>query len=287
MGGCEAPKNRKLEPLPTSVIRAYITPALLGGFSRACLALFTFSCGTAPMFVFIFMVRDLVGITDPVWLQVHFSSSSIMFCLLAAASALVTGLTPSGAPGRLEVREVSARRLLDDIEPWLAMFSATLLLIPISCLVDAYTNVHMLRIEVFYFFAAILGVAFGVVFARFQDGLWRLLPPDCCVANAIGFSATCRLAGIGIGNFFASMMLGIFKASCTIEAEEVQPVAAYAAHKACGYSVVCLTSAALVMLSRHLVGGVPDIIVVHELSRSGARRHSEFSRPARIGHDRP
>eukprot|EP00812_Abedinium_dasypus_P012643 NODE_6151_length_526_cov_188.384289.p2 GENE.NODE_6151_length_526_cov_188.384289~~NODE_6151_length_526_cov_188.384289.p2 ORF type:complete len:161 (+),score=44.00 NODE_6151_length_526_cov_188.384289:69-485(+) len=128
---CEAPKSCELEPFWTSTIHAYITPAkLTGGFPRACLAMFVFTCGTAPLFFFILMVRDLVGITDPASLSVHFSISSIVFFLAATASALVTGAISSGAPERLEAREVSACRHRDVIEPWLAMFSVSLLFIP-------------------------------------------------------------------------------------------------------------------------------------------------------------
>merc|ERR1712137_691036 len=73
---------------------AYIGPAQLkGGFPEACFASFVFSCGSAPMFFILLMIRDLVGVEDTYTLETDFSIASIIFFLCAALAAGYTART--------------------------------------------------------------------------------------------------------------------------------------------------------------------------------------------------
>merc|ERR1719487_2872025 len=63
------------------------------------------------------------------------------------------------------------------------------------------------RLGVFYAIASFFGFAFGSVYARFQDCTWSLLPSGADIANLMGFAAMAKLAGVGIGNFIAGLIL--------------------------------------------------------------------------------
>eukprot|EP00811_Abedinium_folium_P032571 NODE_5605_length_1753_cov_6.674047.p1 GENE.NODE_5605_length_1753_cov_6.674047~~NODE_5605_length_1753_cov_6.674047.p1 ORF type:complete len:531 (+),score=160.56 NODE_5605_length_1753_cov_6.674047:236-1594(+) len=260
----EVPVNREMDPFIMSAISAYLTPARLrGGFPHACLAVFIFTCGTAPMFFFILMVRDLVGITETSMLQVHFSCASITFFLAAAAAALLCRQENDRAGNdeqmteaeRLEALEASMSVRINGIKHWLTLFAICLLSVPVLSIAETFVHFKILRIEVFYLFTISSGLAFGTVFARFQDALWGALPPDCCIANAMGFSAMCRLAGIGVGNFVAGMILDVYKTGYSEEA-----MTASNAYKHRGYSIMCATSAAAVLVARYLAGNLPEIV---------------------------
>merc|ERR1712083_1168651 len=61
----------------------------------------------------------------------------------------------------------------------------------------------------FYILSALLGATFGLVFSRFQDCTWQLLPPNVEFANAMGFSTMWKLLGAGLGNFIAGLILDL------------------------------------------------------------------------------
>jgi len=180
----------------SAMIQAYLKPMRTqGGFPRACLAVFVFSLGTAPMFFLLLIVRDVVGIQRPVALQEHFSGSSILFFVSAAfASVLLGGTT---MPRTQLVAKVWRLNIA------VGLFGAVCFLIP--CI--AFLPSVGFRSFVFYLFACVYGCAFGVAFSSFQDVTWQLLPHRCDVANAMGFNVMCRLLGIGVGNFAAGLIL--------------------------------------------------------------------------------
>merc|ERR1719487_2974945 len=66
------------------------------------------------------------------------------------------------------------------------------------------------RLGVFYAIASFFGLAFGSVYARFQDCTWSLLPVGTDIANLMGFAAMNKLAGVGIGNFVVGLILDKF-----------------------------------------------------------------------------
>ncbi len=87
-------KTQKLdENLSASLIQAYLAPTRYeGAFGSACISVFVFSLGTAPMFFLLLILRDLAGPTDPHKLQQEFSVSSILLFLSAAAFSVLTTL---------------------------------------------------------------------------------------------------------------------------------------------------------------------------------------------------
>merc|ERR1719265_89443 len=87
-----------------------------------------------------------------------------------------------------------------------ALFGTTIAVIPLVHFVAAPGT----RTALFYLIAVAFGASFGAVYARFQDLTWSLLPPGVDIANAMGFAATCKLAGVGIGNFIAGVILDYF-----------------------------------------------------------------------------
>lgn len=228
------------------VIQAYCAPcAYEGGFPRACLCLFIFSLGSAPMFFLLLMVRDVVGVPGQADLQLHFSCISIAFFVSAAAASILGAMigTPSGnagdatsehpveqgsvgvveggadqacgppeagAAGRATARPWESRETV--IMRWRLMVASTVLfglvvlMIPTAALVTSLTW----RIVYFYIIGSAFGFSFGSVYARFQECTWSVLPPDVDIANAMGFAAMCKLAGVGIGNFVVGFILDAF-----------------------------------------------------------------------------
>merc|ERR1719263_904904 len=74
----------------SNMTSAYITPCYFeGGFPQISLAIFVMSCGTAPMFFFLLIIRDLLGVHNEVQLQKDFAVGSVLFFLAAAGATIV------------------------------------------------------------------------------------------------------------------------------------------------------------------------------------------------------
>mmetsp|Transcript_104128 Transcript_104128/g.222475 ORF Transcript_104128/g.222475 Transcript_104128/m.222475 type:complete len:636 (+) Transcript_104128:146-2053(+) len=217
------------------ITQAYWAPMQYeGGFGRACLALFTFSLGTAPMFMTLLLLRDVIGIHEPVLLQTHFSFVSITFFISAALAstmgAVASGRSSSRATGSgneaasgdavagpeagagicAPRHSAEAQENIDNqSRSWFLMilstvsYGAATLLIPLVGFLGSKSS----RASCFYGIGILLGSAFGSVYTRFQERTWSILPQGVDVANAMGFAAMCKLAGVGIGNFMAGLIL--------------------------------------------------------------------------------
>jgi len=206
--------------------QAYVVPCqLTGGFPLACTSSFVFSLGSAPMFFLFLMVRDLVGLTSNTTVQTHFSAISIVFFVAAAVASILMSAPDEGSNSENNVvagPEAAAGAGSQSSPPaesqqvvehrWRMMIIATVsfgtvtLCIPLVALFPT----KALRLVCFYIVACLFGLAFGTVYARFQECTWSLLPPCVDVANAMGFAAMCKLAGVGLGNFFAGIVLDVY-----------------------------------------------------------------------------
>lgn len=234
----EEPSRRSTkDSFRTSLFKAYVSPTQIeGGFPLACLACLIFSCGSAPMFFILLMIRDVVGIEEARTLQFHFSIISTLFFIAAGSAAVCTGWTnhdvePLADPQTAETRSLQSRVHHTGIS--VILFSAVLLALPILQFIEYEMGSSHIHIVCFYIFATLLGGAFGAVYARFQDCLWHLLPKDAPIGNAIGFCMMCRLVGTGVGNFVAGIVLDFFWEGDT-DNWSYSPQ---------GYSVVCVASA--------------------------------------------
>jgi len=190
-----------------SMTKAYLAPMRMpGGFPMACIAVFIFSLGTAPMFFLLLMVRDLMGMHDEIAEQRLFSYLSIVFFLSAAVASIVLFLA-----ARLEQRGQDANALparIRSLRCWLVVFAAVAFAMPFMAQIPDETW----KENYFYVMASMMGFAFGTVFSRFQDCTWQLLPANCDMANSMGFNVMSRNAGVGFGNFLAGMALDLFPA---------------------------------------------------------------------------
>lgn len=210
--------------------KAYYMPTTIeGGFPRACLCLFIFSLGSAPMFFLLLMVRDIVGVRDPPVLQMHFSIISIVFFVCAAIASSVGAVssfferdhdldTPddgsdSGGTGGPSSSQASNSMRWPLMVLSTAIFGFVCAVIPGAGLWSDFT----MRLVTFYIIAGFLGLSFGSVYARFQDCTWSLLPGDADIANLMGFAAMSKLAGVGIGNFVAGLILDSYVRGGSIE----------------------------------------------------------------------
>jgi MFS family permease len=226
------PAVRNLDSWSEMLVKAYILPTRVeGGFPRACLCLFIFSLGSAPMFFLLLMLRDIVGVHPQHTLQKHFSIVSIVFLGCAAAASTVGALYSQDATDDESEHETKAGRAGSAadtfsatsgrqqgpqvaVNTWrwplmvmsTALFGFTCLLIPCTGLFDDAET----RLRTFYMVACLLGVSFGSVYSRFQDCTWSLLPTKTDVANLMGFAGMSKLAGVGIGNFAIGMILDAF-----------------------------------------------------------------------------
>jgi len=199
--------------------KAYVLPTRVeGGFPRACLSLFIFSLGSAPMFFLLLMLRDIVGVIDPPVLQMHFSLISIAFFLCAALAASAGALSSDSPKEHTDAASSSETVAPTDAvcipaTRWplmvfsAASFSVVCAVIPVSGLFGDLQH----RLLSFYLLASLLGLSFGAVYARFQDCTWSLLPDSADIANLMGFAAMCKMAGVGIGNFAAGWILDLYK----------------------------------------------------------------------------
>jgi hypothetical protein len=194
------------------LVQAYMTPTTYkGGFCRACLAVFVFSLGTAPMFFLLLILRDLVGVTDPVKLQQQFSSSSILFFIAAAAFSVATSLNKQKLPDptteeNKQIIEEARQRKVFQLCTAMSMFGMVILAMPLVALLKEVSQ----RVIAFYALAVCFGGAFGSAFSRFQDCTWSEIPESADMANALGFNVMSRLLGVGLGNFIAGVILDCF-----------------------------------------------------------------------------
>jgi len=214
--------------LSAFLTQAYYMPSRIqGGFPKACLCMFVFSSGSAPMFFLLLMVRDIVGIKDPTDLQIQFSAISIVFFISAAASTVLGAILAGPSSGttssdttqganatEAEEQDTQRRAERDQIRSrwWLMVmstlcFAMVITIIPFLGLISGLHN----RTVGFYIFAIAFGFGFGSVYARFQECTWSLLPKGIDVANAMGWAAMCKNAGIGLGNFFVGFILDYFR----------------------------------------------------------------------------
>jgi len=225
------PRQRKILRISRLVEQAYLQPARLeGGFPKACLCLFVFSLGTAPMFFLLLMVRDLIGISDQKTVQLQFSIISIVFFISAALATVLEKLVIPAAgeqPAceRRPVSEAEAGAGSSHEQPrwnqrgqlvlrWRIMVFATLFFGGVAFampFIGLLPNIT-LRTVCFYIIAVFFGGAFGSVYSRFQECTWSILPQGIDVANAMGFAAMCKLAGVGVGNFLAGIILDVCNA---------------------------------------------------------------------------
>ncbi|CAJ1450160.1 unnamed protein product [Effrenium voratum] len=244
---------------------AYLAPARLpGGFSLACLSVFVFALGTAPMFFLLLMVRDLVGIKNQVLQQREFSYLSVTFFLFSVVAAVFSSADGSQHPardGRVHHNKDEpglygrARKLIIAV----AAFGLLAIAIPFM------TFFHAVQIRMLYFFviAIFFGFCFGAAYVRFQDLTWVLVPESSDWANTMGFNVMCRNAGIGLGNFLAGIILNLFAmqgytevVSVTPEKMQIEHQAAYAPS---GYYVMCGASGVAVLISALLASQAVDM----------------------------
>lgn len=222
--------------------QAYVAPTLLdGGFPRACLCIFVYSFGSAPMFFLLLMIRDLGGVREPSMLQMHFALISIVFFLSASLSSAVLGASDlpnewvsseedADAEAQCVNSEADIRRIAsstgglrvgaEDAEPGPLKFASRWSMMIIAILAVGATNLLApmiwifptvsLRIMAFYVYSVGFGLAFGCAMSKFQECTWYLLEPGMDVANAMGFATMCKLAGVGFGNFAAGVLLNCY-----------------------------------------------------------------------------
>lgn len=238
--------------------KAYIAPAYIEGyFPQLCLGIFIFSFGTSPMFFLLLMIRDLVGTSDPIRLQNHFSASSIIFFISAAVAAVVGGLSDKAQ--KAAITEASTDTVLGIQDPQVLIsrlrsvfrvgisYAVIAMLLPLVCLFEEEST----RIRAFYACSVLLGYAFGSGFARFQDITWQLIPAGVDVANAMGFNIMCRLFGVGVGNFIAGLLLELFEypnhvhslTDWRLEHDDMSTLDSSPVYRPMGYVVMCATCA--------------------------------------------
>lgn len=200
--------------------RAYFAPARLeGGFPYACLCLFIFSLGTAPIFFLLLMLRDIVGLPAGAQLQVHFALVSIAFFMSATAASVMCAMLSqrrSDAPPERDAAPASLSANAPHVEDegtvrirWRTM---TMSLIGFGMMIGLMPMVGVsssqdLRIKGFYIISSLCGLSFGVVYCKFMECTWSVLRQGVDIANAMGFAAMCKLAGLGFGSFFAGVIL--------------------------------------------------------------------------------
>jgi len=268
-------KNEDI-PLRTLMAQAYYMPARLeGGFPMACLCLFVFSLGSAPMFFLLLMVRDIIGIKEHVSMQMHFSFISIVF-FISAAVASVLGVATAG--GGKESSDSQAASSSDPpvseagkegggivqtreglIQRWKYMVFSTILFGAVAAAIpfDGFLPTLTIRKVCFYFISVAFGFSFGAVYARFQECTWSLLPAGVDVANAMGFAAMAKLAGVGIGNFFAGIILDVFSAKDSEQDYGEQD------YSLSGYLLMSLFCSFVVLLAAYLAHGVGQVALAN------------------------
>jgi len=218
-------------------LRAYTMPAEIpGGFPLACLSVFVFSLGTAPMFFLLLVVRDLLGVSDLVALQEVFSASSIVFFLSGAVAAVISGkLTGGRDSSGFEILTFRARMLISAM----SVFALVIFVIPALALFHD----RGLQKASFFILTAAFGGSFGMAFTMFQELTWQLLPDGIEVANAMGFNVMCRLLGVGLGNFVSGVILDLSYTGRAANGAVYDPM---------GYLVMCTLSGLAVAISCYI-----------------------------------
>lgn len=234
---------------------AYLAPARLpGGFSLACLSVFVFALGTAPMFFLLLMVRDLVGIQSQGLQQREFSYLSVTFFMFAVVAAVF-----SGDGGHQPGRDGRIHHSMED-ESQLHARAKKLILAVVGFGIVAIAMPFMTllpspetRMVYFYGIAISLGFCFGAAYTRFQDITWSLIPEDAEWANVMGFNVMCRNAGVGLGNFLAGIILDMFAMQGYTEVVSVSSermnLEHQAAYESTGYYVMCGASGVAVLIA--------------------------------------
>lgn len=213
--------------------QAYVVPMQMkGGFPEISIAIFVMSCGTAPMFFFLLIIRDLVGVHNEVSLSRDFAIGSILFFLGATIATAIdviwggrTGPQSRGnIPNSAAMQALAPAERLEYMEKlkewetekikrlrvlvWLSLvFAVSVLILPVVQFFPTLTE----RFEVFYPLTGLFGLTFGLGYSRFQDATWRVLPQDCDMANAMGYNVMARNFGLGVGNFLFGSLLEAFK----------------------------------------------------------------------------
>jgi MFS family permease len=261
-----------------SCIDAYVRPAMVpGGFPLACFCLFLFSAASTPMFYMLLMLRDLVGITQKIRLQSHFSLISIDFFLSAAVAAILNNVLfaskgPKGPPQR-RISYSDADNTVQNVEArtfritGVSVFFCGLwvLIYPFGC----NLNEERQRLWYMYIVGSLFGLGFGSVYARFQDCMWQLMPANSPVANIMGFASMCKLFGAGFGNFVGSLILDAFPSPDAAEELMSQDRAGY---RPSGYIVVFTVSAILAFITAGLV-----ILIPPKQAKAAKEQHSSRS----------
>jgi len=235
----EANKFRAGNSFAYNMSQSYMVPARFeGGFPEMSFAIFLMSCGTAPMFFFLLIIRDLVGVHVEIALQQDFAIGSVLFFLSAAASTIMDvtygdriGPASRGAyHDANSLAELSPRtrgesvagavawerekiRRLKVLSAIACVYGASVLALPIVQFIHPLDT----RLTCFFPLVVVFGATFGLGYSRFQDATWRLLPRDCDMANAMGFNCMARNFGLGVGNFFFGAMLECFKVHHSVD----------------------------------------------------------------------
>mmetsp|Transcript_68504 Transcript_68504/g.132271 ORF Transcript_68504/g.132271 Transcript_68504/m.132271 type:complete len:640 (+) Transcript_68504:72-1991(+) len=217
-----------------SLLQAYTNPMQIpGGFPLACLSVFVFSLGTAPMFFLLLVVRDLLGVSNLVAMQEVFSADSIVFFVSAAMAAVISAKVSGGRTNSgFEILTFRARMLILAM----AVFGVVIFFIPAMAL---FPN-NGLQTSVFFCMTVLFGGSFGMAFTMFQELTWQLLPEGVEVANAMGFNVMSRLLGVGLGNFVSGMLLDLSYTGGAAGGAVYDPM---------GYLVMCTLSGIAVALS--------------------------------------
>jgi len=226
-------KFREGKTFAENMSQSYVVPfSMKGGFPEISWAIFVMSCGTAPMFFFLLIIRDLLGVHNEISLSKDFAIGSILFFLGATIATAIDviwggragpqsrGAIPDGKTSQQlspaerfahiekmkEWEKEKVKRL--QVLVWLSgAFALSVLILPLCQFLPTLTE----RFELFYPLTALFGLTFGLGYSRFQDATWRVLPVDCDMANAMGFNVMARNFGLGVGNFGFGCILEAFK----------------------------------------------------------------------------
>jgi len=274
----QAPRN-PFRPKDTSFSEnlwlSYETPATLeGGFPQMCFAIFMMSCGTAPMFFFLLIIRDLIGVHEEVPLQQDFAIGSVLFFLSAAIATMLDvtfgdRIGPASRAQHLDAQALqeltprSRKENLAKVKTWenekvrrlivLAVISVVYALSVCSLPIVQLLPTVSARLTFFYPLVVFFGGTFGIGYSRFQDLTWRLLPQNCDMANAMGFNVMARNFGLGVGNFCFGALLEFFKVpqvavavSTTLTTtthgftvDAMQSASAHQVYEKAGYDAMC------------------------------------------------
>lgn len=283
----ETPRKR-LKDASQFLAKAYLGPMRLkGGFPLASVAILIFSLGTAPLFLFLLIVRDIVGTLDYAQLEIQFCAASTLFQLCSAisgsaSSALAAGIEKDTMQlATAGVTPVVVQELLKRRGRVLVAMMVLLGMVSTCLPALAVLPTHFLRVVAFLGIAAVLGAVYGAAFARWQDLVWRLVPPgEEKMANAMGFQIMCRLLGLGFSNLIAGVILANFatledevpisKEGWLVDADgQVLPV-----YSVQGYCVLCVWSLLCALCSSYFAYSAVDA-ATSEIEALTAKREAQ------------